>query len=668
MTDWQETLGRVLTGETVSADEAAALQTALSDAELWEQARRWMEFELTLTGHSLDDAKHDLSRDRLLARVILREKHAELMVEHARTAGHTEGESPQPIAKRQEESAVVQTGHNNRARELWMPAVVVLAIVMIVASTFWPDSSSSSYAGPTAHGDYRVLGSADPTDHDPIERGDRIVSGGQGAGIELGSYCRLELDAYTELTVHGAPHREVVELHQGSLRAWITPEHGRFVVRTPLGPVTVEGTEFETTVEYPNGMPGDLSMNRTKRVVVTVAVVSGAVLCELGSEAILLQQGISRVFAAEAESPRTAGEVVSTGDATVTLKVKDGQTETFRIGENKLARHEASQLVKGDKISIAWVEENGQRWIRDIDGEGVLQGTIVAIGDAWLEIQSGQKKHKLRAPWRGGNPADGGGPDRDVVKKLSQFRVGNDVAVTWAMPEGKRVLDVRLTKPADLTKAPPELYGLSGRVIGHLVSKDVEQGELTLKIVEVDKVWRNNKARNPKSAVGRTLKIEGVFGKFLDTLLTLKENDGVRIEVKHVHGDGLTFLGEGLEKVEIEKPKAENERPESENTSDAAAPAGLQGFRGILIGKLVSKDVEQGTLVFKMEKVKRVWKANKAPAPEKSKGKLIRVEGISGKFLDTLLVLEIGTRIEVEAFQVRGQALKFPGEWLKKAE
>ena len=564
-----------------------------------------------------------------------------------------------------------------------MPAVVVMAILLIVAGTFWPDSSGNSYAGPTAHGDYRVLGVADPQNREQIERGDRIVSGGHGAQMELGSYCQLELDAHTELTVHGAPHREVIELHQGSMRARIAPDHGRFLVRTPLGLVSVKGTEFETTVEYPNGMPGDLSMNRVKKVVVTVAVLSGAVLCELGGGTVLLQSGSSQVFADEVESRKTSGEVTSTTDSTVTLKAKDGESTTFHVGDNKLTIHEAGQLLKGDKVTIAWVQDGERRRIRDIDGEGVLEGIITSLGDAWLEVQTeGKHKVKLRAPWRGGNPADGGGPDREVVKKIGTVRVGDEVAVTWAMPEGKRVMDVRLRKAADrtavpvgdLTKAPPELFGLSGRVIGRLVGKDVEQGELTLKIVKVDKVWRNNKASNPKSAEGRTLKIDGVFGKFLDVLLTLKENDGVQIEVKHVRGDGLKFLGEELKRVEIEeeKPNADREALRTEREEgeqgDSDSPAGLQGFRGILIGELVSKDVEKGTLVFKMGKVKRVWKANKAPAPEKSKGQPISVEGISGKFLDTLLVLDVGTRIEVEAFHVRGKSLKFPGEWLKKAE
>ena len=416
-------------------------------------------------------------------------------------------------------------------------------------------------------------------------------------------------------------------------------------------------------------------MYRSKKVIVTVAVLSGSVFLELGRETSLLDLPhivTRKLCAAEVDSHKTAGEVISTSKSSVTVRSKGGEQSTFQIGENKLTVHEASQLTRGDKVIIVWVEERGKRWIRDIDGEGVLEGRVVGLGDAWLEVATaGSGKVKLRAPWRGGNPSDGGGPDREVVQKIGRVSMGDEVLVTWAMPEGKRVMDVRVRTKTDLTKAPSELYGLSGRVVGRLVAKDVEKGELTLKIVKVDRVWPNNKARKPKSAEGRTLKIDGVFGKFLDVLLTLKKNDGVQIEVKHVRGDGLTFLGEELKRVEIEEEPAAAERKgrgEEPNGDSAEAPAGLSGFRGILIGKLVGKDIENGTLVFQMEKVKRVWKANKAPAPEKSKGKQIRVEGISGKFLDTLLVLEIGTRIEVEAFHVRGKSLKFPGEWLKKAE
>ena len=71
----------------------------------------------------------------------------------------------------------------------------------------------------------------------------------------------------------------------------------------------------------------------------------------------------------------------------------------------------------------------------------------------------------------------------------------------------------------DRAEFPPGLQGFSGMVIGRLVDKDVEKGEFTVEVQLVPRVWRNNKAENPKSAIGKTLKVDGVFGKFLDVLL-----------------------------------------------------------------------------------------------------------------------------------------------------
>ena len=44
------------------------------------------------------------------------------------------------------------------------------------------------------------------------------------------------------------------------------------------------------------------------------------------------------------------------------------------------------------------------------------------------------------------------------------------------------------------------------------------------------------------------------------------------------------------------------------------------------------------------------------------------MRGISGKWLDVLLVLEKGELIEMEAFHNRGDHFDFVKEWLKKAE
>jgi hypothetical protein len=110
-------------------------------------------------------------------------------------------------------------------------------------------------------------------------------------------------------------------------------------------------------------------------------------------------------------------------------------------------------------------------------------------------------------------------------------------------------------KDTKLDKVPTELYGFSGEVVGKLISKDAEKGDLVLEVRQVTRVWKPNKAPQPRSAEGKTLKIDGVFGKFLDVLVTLKEGDGVMIEVKHVKGDNLTFLGELLKKVELPPSK-----------------------------------------------------------------------------------------------------------------
>ncbi|MEX0702808.1 MAG: hypothetical protein WD069_12000 [Planctomycetales bacterium] len=103
-------------------------------------------------------------------------------------------------------------------------------------------------------------------------------------------------------------------------------------------------------------------------------------------------------------------------------------------------------------------------------------------------------------------------------------------------------------------------------------------------------------------------------------------------------------------------------------TVDSGIPAGLQGFRGILVGTLVSKDAEKGTLVLKVTGVKNVWKKSTAKDPKSAIGKEVPVKGVFGKWLDVLVVLQPGDKIELEAFHDEGDQLRFPGEWLKKAE
>ena len=71
----------------------------------------------------------------------------------------------------------------------------------------------------------------------------------------------------------------------------------------------------------------------------------------------------------------------------------------------------------------------------------------------------------------------------------------------------------------------------------------------------------------------------------------------------------------------------------------------MKGFRGILRGTLVTKDVEQGTLVFQAERVTRTWKANRATDTNSCQGRQFLVKGITGKWIDVLITLKPATRL-----------------------
>ncbi len=320
---------------------------------------------------------------------------------------------------------------------------------------------------------------------------------------------------------------------------------------------------------------------------------------------------------------------------------------------------------------------------------------------------------------------------------------------------------------------PRELQQFSGMMIGKLVQRDIERGDFTVTVDYVARVWRNNKAANPRSAVGKTFRVEGVTGKWLDQLLLIRPGESIEFEAQHREGDAFRFPGEWLKKVapydpaqhpvppagfrgfsglvigtidekrlesrelvltvqEIKQTFAKNRAkapndvqgkkivlagfwaqmskpfdplkegdtievgvnhrvPQSDHfsvveharkvrsadTPDAESlgkrsggpiPAGMRGFRGILRGTLVSRDVEKGTLKIRADKATRVWRRNEASDLASCRGKTFLVTGIAGKWLDVLLTLKAGDTIDVEAFHNGQDHLDFVKEYLQKVE
>ncbi len=544
MSDWRESLERAMTGETLTDAEAAELESALSVPENRREAVAWLQFDAALSRclQPAAETAQARSRERLLARATLREKHRIV----------TRASSARP-----------------RRTVRWASLSAVAALLLVAVSVwFWPAGGSGELQ---ASGDFRVLGEPWERLAPPLGRGDRLVAGGGGARVVLTGYCELEMDSRCDITIRGVPGKERVELHRGRLRARIKPGRGEFRLLTPLGQLEVQGTEFSTSVDFPNLSKGDEMTAQTRRVLVTVAVVTGTVIAHFGDGPVVLQQGVQRTFAAEKQDAR--GVVTATKDRSVTLKTASGDTLTFRVAEaNKLTALEVSQLNPGEEIGVVWVEEEGQRWVQDIAGRGVVEGVVTGLGDRWIQVaQEGKPPVRFIPPWHGGNPDEGGGLDKEVLRKLGTVRVGDRVALTWEMPEGKRVVDVKVLKreggergerergergqrDAPQGPIPAGLRGFQGILFGKIAEKNADRGTFTLLVQKVGRVWERNRAENADSAVGKSLPVElrresRLVDQHRQTLEKLNNGDTVEVEVFHVK-DGVLSVMELLRKVE----------------------------------------------------------------------------------------------------------------------
>lgn len=107
------------------------------------------------------------------------------------------------------------------------------------------------------------------------------------------------------------------------------------------------------------------------------------------------------------------------------------------------------------------------------------------------------------------------------------------------------------------------------------------------------------------------------------------------------------------------------------DTQKASIPPELKGFRGMMIGELLEK--KETSLVFKVEKIKKTWKGNRAKNPRKAIGKSITLSldkinrNHNGRIMKNYRDMKAGDRIELEAFDLEESTLCIK-EWLKKTE
>ncbi len=88
------------------------------------------------------------------------------------------------------------------------------------------------------------------------------------------------------------------------------------------------------------------------------------------------------------------------------------------------------------------------------DRKGAVTGVITAKGDNWIEIKAdGEEKARKYVPqWKGGAPAAGGGPDKDMVAQIKGTVVNSRVKIEWLFEERFRVMKLEVLKKPEEKK------------------------------------------------------------------------------------------------------------------------------------------------------------------------------------------------------------------------
>ena len=91
---------------------------------------------------------------------------------------------------------------------------------------------------------------------------------------------------------------------------------------------------------------------------------------------------------------------------------------------------------------------------KDEPRKGTVTGVVTKTDDAgtWIEVKAdGEEKARVYVPqWVGGLPAQGGGPDKEMLKVIKDVKVGSRVRLEWLFEERARVMKL------EVLKAPPE--------------------------------------------------------------------------------------------------------------------------------------------------------------------------------------------------------------------
>ena len=184
-------------------------------------------------------------------------------------------------------------------------------------------------------------------------------------------------------------------------------------------------------------------------------------------------------------------------------------------------------------------------------------------------------------------------------------------------------------------KGGKDTTGFYAVVIGRLKTKDIELGEFTLQVDHVSSMYGNRWVKD--AIVGKTLKVTGVSGQFVDNLLLIKRGATLKVRTGSYLPDSQT-LTFGPKFQVLEQTAAFN--PDD----FGVPPKDFRGFEGTLEGKIVEAN---GYEVLLAVQKATATSGSKAAKPDIIHGGRVRVIGFYNQHAEKFSKLHEGDAVRI---------------------
>jgi hypothetical protein len=159
--------------------------------------------------------------------------------------------------------------------------------------------------------------------------------------------------------------------------------------------------------------------------------------------------------------------------------------------------------------------------------KGTVTGVVTAKGENWIEVKAdGEEKARRYVPhWRGGAPADGGGPDKEMVARIKEIPLESRVKLDWKFEERPRVEKIHvLGENAGRRNGAAPSEKRSGTIVGEVKSKKDQGKNVVIEVLAPGE----EKARSYFVQFDR--KVNGPIPEVLSAVRAARVGDQVRFD------------------------------------------------------------------------------------------------------------------------------------------